>query len=65
MPANRLVSWCRAVNRWLRSTPPQHPHELRGMSAHELADLGMGRSEVPAVLSGTGAWQKDRAGPLQ
>ena len=34
------------------------------MSAHELADLGMGRSEVPAVLSGNEAWQQDRARAL-
>ncbi|MFM9900378.1 MAG: hypothetical protein ACKVOT_05140 [Polaromonas sp.] len=64
MPANRLVSWCQAVSRWWRSSAPQHPHELRGMSAHELADLGMGRSEVPAVLSGNEAWQQDRARTL-
>ena len=63
MSANRLVLWCQAVSTWMRSSPPRHPHELRGMSPHELADLGIGRSEVPAVLSSPSTWQKDRAGP--
>jgi uncharacterized protein YjiS (DUF1127 family) len=32
------------------------------MGPRELADLGIGRSEVPAVLNSASAWREDRAG---
>lgn len=30
------------------------------MSAQELKDLGIGRSEIPALLDQADAWKKDR-----
>ncbi|GGC67961.1 DUF1127 domain-containing protein [Undibacterium terreum] len=36
--------------RWSRRTQGQ-AQQLRGMSDLELRDLGMGRSEIPAMLS--------------
>ncbi len=62
MSANRLVSWHKAFTRWARPRAQQHPHELGSMGPRELADLGIGRSEVPAVLNSASAWREDRAG---
>ena len=59
MPANRLILWCQA----LFKRQPLYQRELVNMSAHELADLGIGRSELPAVLQRSDDWQQGRADP--
>lgn len=34
--------------------------ELTAMSAHELSDLGIGRSEIPALMGEPSAWRSSR-----
>lgn len=34
--------------------------ELMAMSSHELSDLGIGRSEIPALFGEPSAWQSSR-----
>lgn len=34
--------------------------ELGAMSAHELSDLGIGRSEIPALMGEPAAWRASR-----
>ena len=44
----------RILVRWAaRRRAHRHALQLAAMSEHELLDLGIGRSEVPAVLQGT------------
>lgn len=56
---------------WFRETPHtgapdrQAPtrlqrDELMAMSSHELSDLGIGRSEIPALFGEPSAWQSSR-----
>ena len=58
-------------NAWFRETPhagaPEAPaptrlqrDELLAMSSHELSDLGIGRSEIPALFGEPSAWQSSR-----
>jgi hypothetical protein len=56
---------------WFREAPragaPDGPaptrlqrDELMAMSTHELSDLGIGRSEIPALFGEPSAWQSSR-----
>ncbi|MGH8848634.1 MAG: DUF1127 domain-containing protein [Polaromonas sp.] len=38
----------------------RHQAELRQMSTRELSDLGIGRSEIPALLEAPAAWREGR-----
>jgi len=44
-----LAGWCRRVLAARRMRRAQ-AQQLAGMSEHELRDLGIGRSEIPALL---------------
>lgn len=50
----------RAIARWFSNWRARQHNELLRMSARELNDLGIGRSEIPALLEQPAAWQKDR-----
>ena len=58
-------------NAWFREAPrtdtPDAPaptrlqrDELMAMSSHELSDLGIGRSEIPALFGEPSSWSVDR-----
>ena len=51
-PVRGLGAWFRAGVQRLRAASARrgHDRELATMSDHDLADLGIGRSEVPALL---------------
>lgn len=50
----------RAISRWLANWRTRQHEELSQMSARDLNDLGIGRSEIPALLDPSDGWQKDR-----
>ena len=64
MPSNLLArfpfSVLRAMARWFSNRRAQQHQDLSSMSAQELKDLGIGRSEIPALLDQAAAWKKDR-----
>ena len=44
-----------------RSTPTRlQRDELMAMSSHELSDLGIGRSEIPALFGEPSSWRASR-----
>ena len=51
-PVRGLGAWFRAGVQRLRAASARrgHDRDLAAMSDHDLADLGIGRSEVPALL---------------
>ena len=52
-PLKGTGAWFRAGLDWLRAARARRGQslELAAMSDHELSDLGVGRSEVPALLA--------------
>lgn len=60
LPAGLLFVLKRAMARWFANRRAQQHQDLSSMSAQELKDLGIGRSEIPALLDQADAWKKDR-----
>ena len=60
LPAGLFIAVQRTLVRWLANRRAQQHQDLSLMSAQELKDLGIGRSEIPALLDQADAWKKDR-----
>jgi hypothetical protein len=68
--AGLAAALCRLGGAWFRPShgdasgapPPTRLQrdELMAMSTHELSDLGIGRSEIPALFSEPSSWQSSR-----
>ena len=56
LPGLLAGSWARE-----RAAPARlQQDELMAMSSHELSDLGIGRSEIPALFGEPSSWRVDR-----
>lgn len=60
LPAGLFIAVQRTLVRWFANRRAQQHQDLSSMSAQELKDLGIGRSEIPALLDQADAWKKDR-----
>lgn len=65
--AGLAAALCRLGGAWFRPsrggapTPPRlQRDELMAMSGHELNDLGIGRSEIPALFGEPSSWRASR-----
>lgn len=60
-----LAALCKPGGAWFKRGGTSAPtrlqrDELQAMSTHELSDLGIGRSEIPALFGEPSSWQSSR-----
>jgi hypothetical protein len=65
--AGLAAALCQSGGAWFKPSHGGAPEptrlqrdELMGMSSHELSDLGIGRSEIPALFGEPSSWQSSR-----
>ena len=63
--ADLAAALCKPGGAWFKRGGTSAPtrlqrDELQAMSPHELSDLGIGRSEIPALFGEPSSWQSSR-----